>query len=397
MNKVFKLNVLAISLLASSSIFCAAKCDNKNTNNSYLEKIASRLVIEPTELIDFKSTDTENVISKLNVENLPLGYEISYIEVKPNGSVIYSLRKTGSDQEPQTFEYKIKADAVAVDKKTRLVYKKDSYYSSLEGLNGKELFDELFKLQQSKIRGIKTYAYLYNVYKDAFLDKYYEKDNTILDIYSENPKGKDPYYFTYEFHEGKDADGNSEKSPSKSNEKWKEEIEEGWKYNREHIVPQSWFGKVEPTRNDAHFIFPTDKIVNRNRGNYPHYFVKNPTWISRNGTKVDKTNRICEPIDEFKGDVARAYFYFVVTHNNSISNDLFENSFPYITKKYLEVYKKWSNQDAVDSFDVDRNNVIARHYNGLRNPFSDYPELIDLIWFKSDSKFHNKGIAIAVK
>ncbi|MBU4689900.1 endonuclease [Mycoplasma zalophidermidis] len=389
MNKVFNLNTLALSFLVPSSIICAAKCDNKNANNSYLEKIASRLVIEPTELIDFKSTDPKNVISKLNVENLPLGYEISYIEIKPNGSVIYSLRKTGSDQEPQTFEYKIKEDAVAIDKNTRLVYKKDSYYSSLEGLNGKALFDELLKLQQSKIRGIKTYAYLYNVYKDAFLDKYYEKDNTILDIYSENPKGQDPYYFTYEFHEGKDADGSSGKSRSKSGE--------GSKYNREHIVPQSWFGKVEPTRNDAHFIFPTDKLVNNERGNYPHYIVKNPTFISRNGTKVDKTNGICEPIDEFKGDVARAYFYFVVTHNNSISNDLFENSFPYITKKYLEVYKKWSNQDDIDAFDVDRNNAIARHYNGLRNPFSDYPELIDLIWFKTDSKFHNKGIAIAIK
>jgi hypothetical protein len=51
----------------------------------------------------------------------------------------------------------------------------------------------------------------------------YENDNTVLDIYSENPNGTDPYSYNYPSTQCGSYNG------------------EGDCYNREHIVPQSLF------------------------------------------------------------------------------------------------------------------------------------------------------------
>ena len=42
----------------------------------------------------------------------------------------------------------------------------------------------------------------------------------------------------------------------------------GW--NKEHTVPQSWFGKASPMVSDAHHVFPTDIRMNSCRSNYPY-------------------------------------------------------------------------------------------------------------------------------
>ncbi len=72
-----------------------------------------------------------------------------------------------------------------------------------------------------------------------------------MDIYSENSEGEDPYKFKI----GKSQCGKC--------------INEGDCYSREHIIPQSCFGKKSPMKNDAHFVIPTDGAVNKLRGNLP--------------------------------------------------------------------------------------------------------------------------------
>ena len=43
----------------------------------------------------------------------------------------------------------------------------------------------------------KSYAGLWTIYTNsAFRDNYYENDSSLLDIYSENPTGIDPYNYT---------------------------------------------------------------------------------------------------------------------------------------------------------------------------------------------------------
>jgi endonuclease I len=76
---------------------------------------------------------------------------------------------------------------------------------------------------------------------------------------------------------------------------------------------------------DAHFITPTDGKVNGQRSNYPHGTVGSATWTSLNGSKVGLDSvagysaTVFEPIDEFKGDIARMYFYFVTRYENTVS------------------------------------------------------------------------------
>jgi endonuclease I len=56
--------------------------------------------------------------------------------------------------------------------------------------------------------------------------------------------------------------------------------------------------------------------VNGQRSSYPHGTVGTTTWISLNGSKLGSSSvagysgTVFEPIDEFKGDIARMYFYF---------------------------------------------------------------------------------------
>ncbi|WP_235732242.1 endonuclease [Mycoplasmopsis primatum] len=258
-------------------------------------------------------------------------------------------------------------------------YENNDYYKELVGLSGQELFKGLIKLQSKYVNGIGTYDALHNIYRSAFKDLYYEKDNSVLDIYSENPNGKDPYNFKFGDTHGGGGKG-----------------KEGRLYNREHLIAQSWFNKEDTPRNDAHHVWPTDAFVNQKRGNYPHLTVSNPSFVSKNGTKVDGS--YCEPIDAFKGDIARAYFYFAITHATTYQMSRYglqvfgyENNVPF-KNKYSDVYKKWSLNDTIDAFDIIRNNAIANEQGGLRNPFCDYPELVDLIMNSNGKSFVNNGI-----
>ncbi|WP_051617757.1 endonuclease [Mycoplasmopsis iners] len=273
----------------------------------------------------------------------------------------------------------------------------NNYYAAAEGKRGAELWEALLKIQKSKTQQIGSYADLYKIYRYSDIDKFYENDGTILDIYSENPNGSDPYNFKPNQYEGTggSSTGNNLNGGEAST------------FNREHMIPQSWFSKVDPTRNDPHFILPTDKYVNNRRGNLPHFTVNNPTWTSLNGTKVDGTH--AEPIDIFKGNTARMYFYFQITHKNAKSGSgprVFQDAYPYFNDQYLTTYKNWANADQVDIVEVTRNNAIAKYYEdnnraatgmGMRNPFIDYPNLPELIWGSGTEVFHNQGILVNVE
>lgn len=256
------------------------------------------------------------------------------------------------------------------------------YYAPLEGLTGEELFNALVKLQWSKANDTsKNYGSLPSFYNStsAFKDLYYENDKTILDVYSENPSGVDPYAFaTYNFKGGKN---------------------EGDGTNREHVIPQSWFKKLEPIRSDAQFVWPTDIKVNNIRSNYPHGEVVKVSETSKNGSKLGTNSNgetVFEPIDEFKGDISRCYLYFAVTYaeqNIYVSNKVFsKNTVSHLSDEYLKLYLKWNNNDPVDSFDINRNNEIYNSYRAVRNPFIDYPELEKCLF--EGQKFTNKGLLI---
>ncbi|MFV8471520.1 endonuclease [Mycoplasma sp. B6188] len=265
----------------------------------------------------------------------------------------------------------------------------NDYYAAANGKSGLELLNALLEIQKKHLNGIKPdtagYNYLKTIYdnSDAFKDKYYEKDNSILDIYSEKPDGQDPYtYATY-----KDNAKGSAKA-------------EGEGMNREHVIPQAWFNKDLNMRNDAQFVFPTDIKVNGERSNYPHDDVTQISETFRQGSKLG-TNSLgkpaMEPLDAFKGDIARAYLYFMVTYRDrNIGSSLSvykDNTVVKLLPHYLNTYLNWDMKDVVDPWDVTRNNEIAK-MEQMRNPFIDYPDLADSLFGKNPKPFVNKGVLV---
>jgi len=217
------------------------------------------------------------------------------------------------------------------------------------------------------------YGGLWIAYQTTDRDYYYENDGSVLDIYSERPTAADPYNFTI-------VTGQCGTYSS-----------EGDCYNREHIVPQSLFNQASPMRNDAHFIRATDGKVNGMRSNYPFGVVgTNTSFTSLNGSKLGTSvsagysGTVFEPINEFKGDVARMIFYFVTRYETQLSgfssgDMLGSSAFPGLQTWELNQLLLWNAQDPVSPAEIGRNNATYT-YQGNRNPYIDNPQYVNLVW-----------------
>lgn len=214
--------------------------------------------------------------------------------------------------------------------------------------------------------------------------------NVIWDIYSDNPSGTDPYNFI----PGTVASGGQQDNGGAA-------ATEGVLYNREHSVPQSWFGASAASgsigpESDYFHIFPTDKVVNAARSNYIYGVVNAPTFTSLNGGKLGANTATgltgataFEPIDSFKGDVARAFFYFVTRYQSNMSawealstegNLAFDGTtWPSVELPYLQMMINWHNLDPVSQKEINRNNT-GYLFQGNRNPFVDHPEYVNQVW-----------------
>lgn len=223
-------------------------------------------------------------------------------------------------------------------------------------------------------------------------DYYYDSNgsSTILDIYSEIPNNanntpNDPYNYT----PITDECGNYNS--------------EGDCYNKEHVIPQSVFNDATPMRSDAHILMPTDGRVNGFRSNYPFGRADDNNLVSQsgisnptsNGSKLGGnlnsgysagyTGTVFEPIDEFKGDIARIYFYFVTRYENQVSNwsayDMFDGSSnKVLSDPFLSILLTWHEMDPVSEKEEDRNNNIYYQHQANRNPFVDNPTWVTQIW-----------------
>ncbi len=245
------------------------------------------------------------------------------------------------------------------------------YYDNAAGLTGAQLKTALKTIIS---QGHQDHGYngLWTGYATTDRDYFYENDGTILDIYSEKPTGPDPYTFTL----------STNQCGTYSNE--------GDCYNREHIVPQSLFNQALPMRSDIHFIRPTDGKVNGMRSNYPYGKVQNASFTSYNGSKLGDSaspgygGTVFEPIDAFKGDVARMIFYFVTRYEDGLAgfstgNMLGGSAFPGLQTWELNQLLAWHAADPVSAEEIARNNA-SYTYQGNRNPFIDNPAYVNQIW-----------------
>lgn len=231
-----------------------------------------------------------------------------------------------------------------------------NYYDSARDLCGEELRQKLYTIISSHTAI--SYGDLWSAYQQTDL----RSNGKIWDIYSD-------CNFTYSTDQC--GSYNSECDC----------------YNREHSVPQSWFGEATPMKTDLFHIYPTDGWVNNKRGNLPLGKVSNPTYTSGNGSKVGPcsysgyTGTVFEPVDEYKGDLARTYFYMSVCYKDKNlgqdSGSMFEGS--QLKPWALRMLIEWHYADPVSQKEIDRNNAVyAIQHN--RNPFIDCPYFVDAIW-----------------
>ena len=170
---------------------------------------------------------------------------------------------------------------------------------------------------------------------------------------------------------------------------------------------------------DIFHIYPASYGMNSRHGNRPYGEVLNAANISENGTKygtpvttmsitnsvagpyvegkMTLSTNVLEPADEYKGDIARSYFgtmvkwagewVFNLNENGRVLFDetidadthyAAENNYG-LTTFGLAMLLKWHRQDPVSQKEIDRNNGIQLT-QGNRNPFIDYPYLVEYIW-----------------
>lgn len=200
-------------------------------------------------------------------------------------------------------------------------------------------------------------------------------DGTVWDIYSDIPDGTANGNPPYIFLMGTSQCGTGGVSA------------EGQCYSREHSWPKSWFGDIPPMNTDLFHIFPVDQYVNNKRSNYPYGEVDSPVWTSLNNGKLGPSvttgysGTVFEPRDEYKGDLARTYFYMETRY---YSEDITWPGSAMAAGSQLlpwaqDLLMQWAQLDPVSQKEIERNEAVyALQHN--RNPFIDHPEFASAIW-----------------
>ncbi len=248
------------------------------------------------------------------------------------------------------------------------------YYSPAIGLTGTPLQLALHNI--IKNHTAKSYDYLWTAFQAT--DK--KPNGTVWDIYSDipdgTPNGNPPYVFYFITDQCGTASA------------------EGDCYSREHSFPKSWFGgTVMPMYTDLFHLYPVDQYVNNRHSNNPFGEVDDPSWTSLNGSKVGPcatpgyTGTVFEPRDDYKGDLARSYFYMSVRY---YTEDSGWPGSPMVTGSQLNPWAlammiQWHQSDPVSPKETNRNNAIYVIQHN-RNPFIDHPEYVAAIWSSTPVK-----------
>ena len=237
----------------------------------------------------------------------------------------------------------------------------DNYYTSVDG---KKNADNILNALNTIIDNHTVIAY-------SGLEPYYEQtdfySDTLWDMYS-------TCRFTM-------ADANVPQSA----------VCDGW--NKEHVCCQSWLGSG-PMVSDLFNVYPTDARINNLRSNYPYGVVGTNNGFSKDpqhhglgklGSSTTSGIGTCyEPDDNYKGDFARTFFYMVARYRNNSLNagngaKMFTSSPTNFTAYSLSFLLDWHRNDPVSQKEIDRNQAVYGIQHN-RNPFIDYPELVEYIW-----------------
>ncbi len=203
---------------------------------------------------------------------------------------------------------------------------------------------------------------------------------------------------------------------------WGNHEQDGWGINQEHIWAKSHGFDTKGSdgtggaRGDPMHLWAGNGWANHEHSNNFFAFVDKTKDYSDAGTKYQTAygnltgysknaggnEKVFEPQDSDKGDIARAIFYMVARYNNYAGategidgnnpnlvmlNDLSQNNTTgtsTASKSFgmglLSDLLAWNKLDPVDEYEVHRNNLLYKNYTNNRNPFIDFPEWAEYIW-----------------
>ena len=181
-------------------------------------------------------------------------------------------------------------------------------------------------------------------------------------------------------------------------------------FDKEHLWAQSLgnFGRIGGAGSDFHSLVPSD--VKANQQLHSNYNFATPTlsitsynndkgtFAGNNGNITGFGQKVMEPLDQYKGDIARAMFYMPARYysyedtlhpkltlvNGSPAAVVASPTQPGLAGD-LATLLTWHELDPVDEYEIHRNNLIYNNYQANRNPFIDYPELAKIAYDTSYS------------
>lgn len=172
--------------------------------------------------------------------------------------------------------------------------------------------------------------------------------------------------------------------------------ESGCSLNIEHCLPKSWWGgDVNDAYKDLFHLNPSDQRANGQKSNYAPGHVIKADKFDNGSFRMAKagnssTGYVCfEPEAQYRGDFARAYFYIATAYEDftwksgtspfDAAKAMDNNSYLEFQPWLIEVLLDWHRADPVSDKEICRADQISSIQHN-RNPFIDYPELVEYIW-----------------
>lgn len=183
-----------------------------------------------------------------------------------------------------------------------------------------------------------------------------------------------------------------------------QEYNNGQGWNREHVWPQSLgsFNTSVGVGTDVHNLKPADGGLNSLRSNHEYDDLGSTgSGVNYNGgatgNRINGSAGLFEPRDKVKGDLARIILYMDLRYEGAgtepdlVAREALTSGGT--TFAVLSTLIAWHWADPVDSFELNRNDVI-HNMQGNRNPFIDHPELVHYIYGDSTNVAWNPFMAV---
>ena len=171
-----------------------------------------------------------------------------------------------------------------------------------------------------------------------------------------------------------------------------QEYNSGAGWTREHVWAKSRgdFGTTKGAGTDIHHLKPCDVSINSAHNNRWFAECSDPYLdggADSTGSYTSSAQWVWKPRNEVKGDVARMIFYMATRYEgengeldleviDSIPSD---NDTQEPIHALLSDLLLWHIEDPVDSFEINRHEVIYSYQNN-RNPYIDHPEYVQEVF-----------------